>query len=456
MRVSEPVCRIESLETRRMLTITTTFEDGIITVIGTAQPDTIIIRTEGADQIGVFAQETTLPTQWQFFPRDQVQGARISGGMGRDVIDCGGFDLPVTVFAGQGNDLVIGSMAGDEIHGGSGNDTVNALAGNDTVYGGTEADSISLGSGDDVAYGLGGDDVIAGRHGSDLIHGDDDEDWLYGGGVQSFYQPAIADTDAGADTLYGGIGNDHLLAGYGPGLLDGGDGADYLSSRGIGDTLLGGTGEDSLVGNLGAELFTDDLTGGEGADVAYAGAEDLVRPDVESVYIGENGFPSVKIELVGNRLEISSDLSYQPANDDITFSADADTLHFQMGEIQYSRPVAGITGASFWLGGSDDVLDCSGFALPITVFAGQGNDSVIGSSANDEIHGGAGLDTILGMDGDDTLFGGMDDDSLYGEAGNDAVFGRAGADLLDGGDGEDAYKADEGDTLVDVEIPLLG
>lgn len=62
-------------------------------------------------------------------------------------------------------------------------------------------------------------------------------------------------------------------------------------------------------------------------------------------------------------------------------------------------------------------------ALQVSVNAGGGNDSVIGSGFGDTLLGGAGDDVLRGGDGDDLLVGGAGNDDLDGEGGNDRLDG---------------------------------
>jgi len=104
-------------------------------------------------------------------------------------------------------------------------------------------------------------------------------------------------------------------------------------------------------------------------------------------------------------------------------------------------------------GKGDDVINMAGVQLRADVFAGAGNDYVIGTDGDDEIHG---------QDGNDTLIGGPGKDRLYGENGEDVLSGGEGNDLIDGGSGADkAYTGMGTDTLVSAtaqegEVPGLG
>ncbi|EKD08024.1 peptidyl-prolyl cis-trans isomerase cyclophilin type [Arthrospira platensis C1] len=112
---------------------------------------------------------------------------------------------PKGVYAGGGNDLVIGSEIDDVINGNQGNDTIYGGAGNDLIWGGQ------------------GDDLLFGNDGNDIING-----------------------NRGNDTIYGGAGDD---------FIRGGQGDDYLSGDAGNDILIGDLGADTLVGGEGADTF---------------------------------------------------------------------------------------------------------------------------------------------------------------------------------------------------------
>lgn len=169
----------------------------------------------------------------------------------------------ITVWTGDGNDLV----------GGSG-DAGDVAAGQNPGHGigGGGSDRLFLGEGDDVAFGGAGDDEIDGGIGSDSIDGQDGDDRLLGG--DEF------------DTLYGGRGDDLIDGGEGTDHLEGGSGDDDLRG-GLGDDVVsGGRGDDHLDGGAGDDaLFggrdSDTVSGGDGTDTS-TGEDGDVRSGVET------------------------------------------------------------------------------------------------------------------------------------------------------------------------------
>lgn len=95
-------------------------------------------------------------------------------------------------------------------------------------------------------------------------------------------------------------------------------------------------------------------------------------------------------------------------------------------------------------------VEAAHFGTPVhglTIYAGAGNDSIIGSSQDDVLDGGAGNDTIRGGDGHDFIQSSTGNDLIYGGAGgenirwglgdaywhnpgNDTIYGGSGADLI--------------------------
>lgn len=145
-----------------------------------------------------------------------------NNGRFEDGEESAGLQLDV-LYAGTGDDLVIGSAAGDTLGGGTGNDELRGGDGDDVFYGGQgdansvgQNDVILAGAGNDIAFASGGDDSVDGAAG---------DDQLFGGG--------------GADTLSGGGGGDTLFSGGGDDQLTGGSGSDIFSyNSAVGDSVI--------------------------------------------------------------------------------------------------------------------------------------------------------------------------------------------------------------------------
>ncbi|WP_299298033.1 calcium-binding protein [uncultured Tateyamaria sp.] len=103
------------------------------------------------------------------------------------------------------------------------------------------------------------------------------------------------------------------------------------------------------------------------------------------------------------------------------------------------------SGDDLYLGlaGEGDIADGG------RIIAGDGNDTVRGSSSDELIFGGAGRDELEGNDGDDRLAGGGNKDTLRGGEGDDSLIGGGGSDFLAGGNGDDFLNGNSGrDDLV--------
>ena len=183
-----------------------------------------------------------------------------------------------------------------------------------------------------------------------LITGGDDGNLIDLTGVTAavFNNPALsieAHGGNGADTL---LGSDSLND-----SLDGGHGADSIVGNGGNDTLLGDDGNDSITGGTG----DDSIDAGDGQDTVD----------------GETG------------------------NDTIV------------------------------AGDGEDLID--GSAGTDSIDGGDGADTLNGGDDGDIINGGAGTDSLDGQNGDDSLFGGSGNDTLLGGSGADVVDGQGGNDL---------------------------
>lgn len=149
----------------------------------------------------------------------------ILGGQGKDKIILNSYLSDISlVSGGDGRDRIIGAGS---IVGGGGNDIL-------TVLPGDQADvSIWGGNGKDILRGGFGSDYLSGGKNSDVIKGNDGDDVIVGGG--------------GSDKLVGGDGDDFLKGGVGSDTLIGGQGSDIFDIGG-GDIVKGfSPSEDDLI-----------------------------------------------------------------------------------------------------------------------------------------------------------------------------------------------------------------
>lgn len=173
------------------------------------------------------------------------RGSFLHGNMGADSL-FGGAHTD-TLLGGQDNDQIVGNGGADYINGNLGDDDISAgflggwiygEAGADTIFGGTGGENhIFGGDGDDVIHGRGPGQIDGGA-------GDDDID------VRSYVRQ-VADGGAGNDYL---LSNDQTPGREGHHLL-GGAGYDMLMSIHGGDTLWGGTENDTFIGSNGKTVM---------------------------------------------------------------------------------------------------------------------------------------------------------------------------------------------------------
>ena len=93
-----------------------------------------------------------------------------------------------------------------------------------------------------------------------------------------------------------------------------------------------------------------------------------------------------------------------------------------------------------FLEGSDQADYADAGAGNDTLSMREGDDIVLAGSGNDSVDAGIGFDLVYGGEGDDSLVGNGGDDTLSGGAGADTVLGGSGSDSLFGGDGNDVLS----------------
>ncbi|XIA62894.1 calcium-binding protein [Bradyrhizobium sp. TZ2] len=303
-----------------------------------------------------------------------------------------------------------------------------AGAGNDIVLGGAGNDHLYGEDGDDTMMGEEGDDFISGGPGRDVLIAGPGDDTLEGGA-----DPDTLDGGEGNDNLSGGAGNDVMTAAAGNDSLLGGDGNDVLSDGADRDTVHGDAGDDYVVAAV--DAADDTYDGGAGRDTLdYSAATksvtaDLVAGTAEGCETGHDVIGGFEVVIGGSgddRISAGSTsiamsggagndaLEGGAGNDTISDGAGCDTVSAGGGD---DHVVAAADGAndSYDGGSGQDVLDYSTATFSVTVDVGRGKADGL-DVGHDLI---AAFEEVIAGSGDDHLIAGSTSLSMTGGDGND-------------------------------------
>ena len=472
-------------------TVTVTLNDAP-TTFARADFDRIVVHTfAGLDTINVIGTGANIPTTLEAGDGpDQIDlidaSASVNGGTGNDEYllrgtaaftgfsDAGGTDtintassttihsLDLNTFPTVENVVVnsgevIGNALNNEMFT-LGNATLRGNDGNDTLHGGNGFDLLVGGAGDDSLDGGSGNDTLDGGAGADIMRGGSGLDTIT---YASRIKPVIVglgtiadDGEAGehdnawndVETLIGGSGSDSLKGTGAPNLIIG---------NGGNDTLRGFEGNDTLSGNAGTDL----LDGGLNFDTAINNAGDTLISIEETG--GNNGQPTATITAERTLL-----ITGTAGNDDLLLVSNSSTtvnvfLHGAGGSFVSFNKSAFDRVRIEGLGENDHLTVQEPVALgkPVTLDGGAGNDTLTGAGGNDLLLGGSGFDSLDGGAGNDTLDGGLGGDVLKGGAGNDTLdyHTRTGNLQLGPGTLADDGEAGEHDNIAtDIETLIGG
>lgn len=189
-------------------------------------------------------------------------------------------------------------------------------------------------------------------------------------------------------------------------------------------------------------VYTDDFAGMTGPRTTLTdsnGGTDTLNLSAVSTAVTVNLTSGATSTVAGNTLTLAAGTSIETlytgdGNDVVTGSTGNELIETWRGD----DTVSGGSGHDVVRGGAG-TDNLSGDA---------GNDLLYGGVGDDTLSGGADLDTLYGEDGNDILDGGDGGDALYGGAGNDTLTGGAGLDTLEGQDGTDTLDGGNGDDLL--------
>ncbi len=491
---------VEPLHERILPAVTASFapSTGILTVIGDAQANTIIISRDAAGNILVNGGNVQTPGGPTVANTALIQ---VFGQAGNDTItlDESNGALPAAnLFGGDGNDTLTGGSGNDLLFGQGGNDTLLGQGGDDQLFGGDGNDTLTGGAGNDSVFGEAGNDRLIWNpgDGSDLNEGGDGTDTIEvngGNGAEVFTavangtrvrfdrtNPAPFSLDIGTSenlvvnmnggddtftggnglaplislTINGGDGNDTIIGGDGNDVINGDDGNDVIVGGRGNDVVMMGAGDDTFVWNPGDG--SDTVEGQDGSDTMVFNGANVS----ENVNIAANG---QRVRFTRDVANISMDLHGVEA---INFNAlgGADTItvndlsHTDVTQVNLDlgSPVGSGTGDgaadTVIVNGTNgkDGIDIQGAGTSYTVTGLAAAVAVQGSEgANDALVVNAlgGGDTVSAA----TLPAGVVKLTVDGGAGNDTITGSQGDDVLIGGDGNDTIIGGRGS-----DVALLG
>jgi serralysin len=333
---------------------------------------------------------------------------------------------------GSGDDTIIGNSANNVLIGGGGTDTVSyetATAGV-TVNMALTTPQDTGGAGVDTLSGF--ESLIGSSFADVLIAGP--TTMSINGGAGDDLIEAGPTTPASSLGMYGGDGNDIFLLGGGSEWIDGGSGFNTVdcSNSSVGVTLItnghAGTGIDTLVNiqEVIGSNFADTLYASTSSDILIGGAGDDTL--IGDAYLaGGAGNDTYQVTSAAHITENPGEgTDTVIAASDYTLGANLENLTLR--EMISSDPYAGA-------------------AVPPSHIAedwsGTGNDLA------NAIIGNAGANLLSGMGGDDTLSGLAGADVLTGGLGND-IF----RDTEAGHDGDTITDFSAGDSIVFTDATL--
>ena len=302
----------------------------------------------------------------------------------------------VELTGNERNNNVVGGEGADTLNGGDGNDRLVGRADTDLLFGGDGNDRLDGGTGADGMTGGKGDDVYV---------------------VDDEFDVVIEAANEGHDTVFTSVSYSLIPLQEVEVLRVKGTTDDVeLAGNELGNTLIGGVGDDTLSGLGGNDV----LNGGAGEDFLAGGEGD------DSYYVDEM-FDAVFEEEGEGRDTIFTSTSYE-----LISGSEVEVLRVK---------------------GTTDGVDLLGNEFDNILIGGVGDDYLEGGTGSDQLFGGAGDDLLVdcGCDFSDLLNGGAGDDILASGGGADTLTGGADADIFTYDDIEYSTHA-AFDTITDFAV----
>ncbi|AOO66352.1 beta strand repeat-containing protein [Sulfurospirillum halorespirans] len=385
---------------------------GSDTLIGGAGSDWIDYSVDGIAEAASTDLRTTSNTQY------------ISASRGNDLIS-GIENIKGTAYS----DSFTGDSAVNTIYGEDGNDVIMGMGGNDVLDGGNGVDTVSYVNQSKINVTLNdsGTTTVSVWNGSSFVA----EDTI--SNFENISGSDVTATSSNADIIYGNNANNSIWGNRGNDSLFGDEGNDYLDGGSDNDIIAGGMGADIIVGGDG-----NDILRGGGSSVTGANTAD----GSSDILYGGNGSDTIYGMLDSDTL-YGGDASTDTSTDILRY----DELSGKNIYVNLSTNVA------YQIGNSSVKDTISGFEW---VFAGTGDDSLVGNASSNTLVGNGGNDTLERgtLGGTDVLYG---DDVAGSLSGND-TFLMSKSDLTSnltmiGGLGVDTIQLK--DTITTSDNPLF-
>ncbi|MEG4169083.1 MULTISPECIES: calcium-binding protein [unclassified Microcoleus] len=371
------------------------------------------------------------------------------------------------IFGQADNDTLTSVGPNDTLYGGGDEDSLVAQRERALLYGDAGSDTVVAQSRNTTLYGGAGEDLLQGTVDGNLMFGNEGTDTMLGGalGRDSLY--GGKDNDSLGFFISGGGNNLGLPVGgsaggnAGSNYLRGDRGDDYVVGINQKDTLFGGRGNDTLYGvasnsYLSGDLDNDTLVIRNSSQPNQFALGSFVTIGIEkTTLIGGAGNDS----LVGGIAEFGAGKNFfdgGDGNDTIRVFATQDTA---LGGVGDDFITSGTTVNVTLSGGAQSSF--GGFAGRNLLDGGVGNDTIVAAFSSDSMIGGEGNDSLsgtftnaVGGDGNDTInataaiFAGTGTAliTLEGALGNDLLIGYTNpttassftvTNLFNGGEGSD-------------------
>jgi VCBS repeat-containing protein len=411
-----------------------------VTIRGTTE--TVITGTESDDQLSGLGGH------------DFISGGggndMLDGGAGDDTLDGGTGNDVMRGGLGNGSYVLDGSLDTVIENPDEGADTV--LASTHYRLAANVENLVLSGAADLQGYGNGLANTITGNSGNDLLNGLGGADAMFGGlGSDAYFVDNVGDAvtenaNSGNDTVYStidytlGADVEHLVL-QGGALSGSGNRLSNSINGNAGNNILDGKeGADSMYGGAGNDRYFVDNAGdvvvekpGEGIDTVIASAHYRLTANVENLTL--QGDATTPLQGYGN--ELVNMLTGSDGANLLNGQGGADIMAGGLGNDVYYVDDPGDRVIENLGEGTDAIFSTVSRVLETNVetlvLQGTGNLFGEGNLFANKLYGNDGNNVLNGQSGNDMLNGGAGHDTLVGGAGNDTfvfVAGQADGDIV--------------------------